>query len=57
MVVYIVKKGDSLWKIAKKYGSTIEDIAKVNEIEDENIIDIGQKLFIPKYNKVGIKNE
>lgn len=56
MVLYIVKKGDTLWNIAKKYGSTVEDIAKINEIEDENRIDIGQKLFIPRYSRVGINN-
>lgn len=49
ILIYIVKKGDTLWKIAKRFGSTIEDIARVNGIEDENKISIGQKLFIPRY--------
>ena len=49
VLVYIVKKGDTLWKIAKRFGSTIEDIATVNGIEDENKLSIGQKLFIPRY--------
>lgn len=53
IVMYIVKKGDSLWKIAKRFGSTVEDIARVNGIEDENKINIGQKLFIPRYVKTG----
>ncbi len=55
MVVYFVKPSDSLWKIAKKFKSTIEDIARVNEISDINKIDIGQQLFIPRYSaqKVG----
>ena len=55
MILYIVKKGDTLWNIAKKYGSTIEDIVRTNGIEDENKIDVGQKLFIPRYSRVGIK--
>lgn len=49
IIMYIVKKGDSLWKIAKRFGSTIDDIVRANGIEDENKIDVGQKLFIPRY--------
>lgn len=49
IVMYIVKKDDTLWKIAKTFGSTIEDIVRTNGIEDENKIDVGQKLFIPRY--------
>ena len=51
ILMYIVKKGDSLWEIAKKFGSTVEDIATLNGIEDENSINIGQKIFIPNYKK------
>ena len=29
--VYIVKPGDSLWKIAKKYKTSIDKIVKINE--------------------------
>lgn len=49
MVIYFVKQGDTLWEIAKKFRSTVEDIAEVNGIEDANKIKIGQQLFIPKY--------
>ena len=51
-MMYIVKKGDSLWKIAKDYGSTVEDIIRTNGIENENLIMPGQKIFIPHYTKV-----
>ncbi len=49
MIVYFVKSGDTLWKIAKKFKSTVEDIMKVNEIENENKIYPGEQIFIPKY--------
>ena len=49
IIIYIVKSGDTLWKIAKRFGSTIEDIVRVNNIENENEIMIGQKLFIPRF--------
>lgn len=54
MVIYFVKPNDTLWKIAKKFKSTIEDIARVNGIEDVNKINVGQQLYIPKYNKKDI---
>lgn len=56
IIMYIVKKGDSLWKIAKLFGSTVEDIARTNGIEDENLIMPGQKLFIPHYTRVPSMN-
>ena len=49
LIIYIVKKGDSLWNIAKKFGSTVDDIARANGIEDTNLIMPGEKLYIPKY--------
>ncbi len=49
IVVYFVKPGDTLWNIAKKFRSTIGAIASVNGIEDENKINVGQQLFIPKF--------
>ena len=54
LILYIVKKGDTLWQIAKRYGSTIDDIVRTNGIEDADKINIGQKLFIPRYVKTGI---
>lgn len=49
MVIYLVKPNDTLWKIAKRFQSTIEDIARVNNLEDPNKLTIGQQLFIPRF--------
>ena len=49
MVIYFVKPNDTLWKIAKMFKSTIEDIVKINNIEDVNKIKIGQQLYIPRF--------
>ena len=47
LIIYFVKQGDTLWNIAKKFRSTVANIVKMNQIEDENKINIGQQLFIP----------
>lgn len=44
--IYVVKKGDSVWKIAKKYKTSMENIIKINKLENPDLIDIGQKLLI-----------
>lgn len=49
LVIYFVKEGDSLWKIAKKFRSTIEEIAQINNIENVDKISVGEQLYIPKY--------
>ena len=54
MVIYFVKPGDTLWQIAKKFRSTMEDIARVNNIEDMNKIYPGEQLYIPKFVKKNI---
>lgn len=43
---YIVKSGDTLSSIAKKYGTTYQKIAKDNNISNPNKIYPGQKLII-----------
>ena len=57
IILYIVKKGDTLWNIAKEFGSTIDDIVRANGIEDPNVIMPGQKLFIPRYVKVSVSSK
>lgn len=44
---YVVQSGDSLGRIAGRYGVTTAEIARVNMIDNPNIIYVGQKLTIP----------
>lgn len=46
MASYTVKKGDTLSAIAKKYGTTYQQIAKDNGISNPNLIYAGQTLKI-----------
>lgn len=41
---YTVKKGDTLSAIAKKYNTTVSELAKLNNIKNVNIINVGQVL-------------
>ena len=49
IIIYFVKAGDTLWNIAKRYKSTVENIKQINNIEDEDKIEVNQQLFIPRY--------
>lgn len=44
--IYIVKRGDTLSSIAKKYGTTYQEIARKNGISNPNKIYVNQKLKI-----------
>jgi LysM repeat protein len=48
---YVVKKGDSLWKIAKAEGVSQVEIAKANNLSKNSLLKIGQKLQIPEVTK------
>ena len=47
---YKVVSGDTLIKIAKKFGTTYQEIAKLNGISNPNVIQVGQILKIPGSN-------
>ena len=45
-IVYTVVKGDTLTKIANRYGTTVTELVKLNNIKNPNLIVIGQKITI-----------
>lgn len=47
MFMYTVKKGDSLWNISKVYGTTVDEIKRINYLTNNNLY-IGQVLRIPE---------
>lgn len=46
-ILYTVSKGDSLYQIAKKYNTTVNEIKSLNNITS-NTLSIGQELKIPR---------
>jgi LysM repeat protein len=44
---YVVQRGDSLWLIANRYGTTIDTLVKLNGIANPNRIQVGQVIQVP----------
>lgn len=44
---HTIRKGDSLWTIAKKHHCSIDDIKRANGVSDKTILPLGKKLRIP----------
>ncbi|HEY4553835.1 MAG TPA: SafA/ExsA family spore coat assembly protein, partial [Bacillaceae bacterium] len=48
MKIHIVQKGDTLWKIAKKYGVNFEELKKMNsQLSNPDMIMPGMKVKVP----------
>src|SRR3954447_6225719 len=46
--IHIVQKGDTLWKIAKKYGVNFEELKKMNsQLSNPDMIMPGIKIKVP----------
>ena len=45
---HVVAWGDTLWDIVQKYGTTVEAICALNEIDPEKFIYPGQVVVIPR---------
>lgn len=43
---YTVKRGDTLWGISRKFGTTVENLVKLNSVKNPNLIYVGEKLII-----------
>lgn len=51
IIVYFTQDNDTLWDIAKKYSSTVNDIIEINELADDVPLK-DMRLLIPKHKKI-----
>jgi LysM repeat protein len=44
---YLVQPGETLSGIAERFSTSVETIAEANDVEDPNLIFVGQVLYVP----------
>ncbi len=48
--IVTVKSGDTVWGISQQYNSSVKAIESANNLQDANVITVGQQLTIPSAN-------
>jgi len=51
-VYHRVKKGETVYSIARAYRIKLQDLAEINDISDPNLLEEGAVIFIPEANQV-----
>ena len=46
--IYIVRYGDTLWGIARRFNTTVNALVTANNIQNRNLIYVGQRIIIPQ---------
>lgn len=46
-ITYVVQRGDNLFRIAQRFGLTVQQLADANGITNTSLIFVGQRLIIP----------
>lgn len=47
MTIYVVQRGDTLYAIARRYGTTAAELTYLNQLQTPDILSVGQALVIP----------
>ena len=48
MEIYVVKSGDTLYAIARRYGLTVDALREANQLRNPALLSVGQALLIPR---------
>lgn len=48
---HVVKKGENLGSIARKYGVTVAELRRVNKLKSKSVIRYGSRIYLPEENK------
>lgn len=49
MEIYIVRSGDTVRQIARRYSTPVDDIISANQLQNPNVLSVGQALVIPNH--------
>lgn len=47
VLIHVVKRGETLWQLARQYNVSVNSIQQINQLPDPNILLLGQSLVIP----------
>jgi len=47
LTIHVVQQGENLFRISLQYGTTVDEIARLNRILDPASIEVGQRLLVP----------
>jgi LysM repeat protein len=47
VIVHVVRRGETLFKIAASYGVTVSDLLGINQITERTILRPGQRIRVP----------
>ena len=47
MEIYVVKSGDTIYQIARRYSTSMDSIISANQLQNPNVLSVGQALIIP----------
>jgi murein DD-endopeptidase MepM/ murein hydrolase activator NlpD len=47
MTIHVVQRGETLFRIAQRYGTTVEDLVRLNGIRNPAALSVGQRLIVP----------
>ncbi len=47
MTIHVVQRGETLFRIAQRYGTTVEDLVQLNGIRNPAALAVGQRLIVP----------
>ena len=47
MEIYVAKRGDTVWQIARRYSTSADSIISANQLQNPNVLSVGQALIIP----------
>ena len=49
---HILKKGETLWRVAQTYGVPLENIIRYNNIDDVTTVPAGKRIYMPAQNEL-----